>query len=278
MTQRPWPETHSLLREELLDLPAGVFGDPRVDAPVQALLAGEPQRALALLAAQPPDPRSAVALTAWARQSTATGIPVTSAPRRRSPPRTPSSNRSRETTRSPCSSRCWSGEGRPVCARRGRCWSMALRSGAMPGVQQALGYAAESVDVLSQYATQMGQQALLPWLTLMRADFSRRAGLQQDADALLAQARQQATSLQSPPRLALTYLVEGDWYAAPGSSPECLGWDLGPMNAPNPLPPRDLPRAAALWDQADACSWAGTSPGSGRRWRSGARGRPGWPA
>ena len=56
MTQLPWPATHSLLREELLDLPGAVFGDPRVDGPLQALLAGEPQRALALLAAQPARP------------------------------------------------------------------------------------------------------------------------------------------------------------------------------------------------------------------------------
>ena len=53
------------------------------------------------------------------------------------------------------------------------------------------------------------------------------------------------------PRLALTFLVEGDWAAAPGSSPEALGWDLAPQNVPSPLGASDLPRAAAAWNQAE---------------------------
>lgn len=251
MTQLPWPATHSLLREELLDIPGAVFGDPRVDAPLQAVLAGEPQRALALLAAQPPDPRSAVALTAWARQLDRNWYPGDVGAE--TAVATPDAFVEPQPGDHPAAFQL------AMVVRRGptdlrtprTLMEMALRSGTTPGVQQALGYAAESVTTLTQYAIQTGQQALMPWLTLMRADFSRRACLQPDADLLLAQARQQAAYLQSPPRLALTYLVEGDWYAAPGSSPECLGWDLAPQNAPNPLPPRDLPRATALWDQAD---------------------------
>jgi CHAT domain-containing protein len=251
MKQLPWPATHSLVREELLDLPAAVFGDPRVDGPLVALLAGEPRRALGLLAAQPPDPRSATVLTAWARQLDRNWYPGDVGAE--TAVVTPDSFVDPQPGDLPVPLQL------AMLVRRGptdlrtprTLLEMALRSGAGPGVQQSLAYAAESIDVLAAYAAQTGQQALLPWLMLMRADFSWRAGLQQDADTLLAQARQQAAQLQSPPRLALTYLVEGDWYAAPGSSPQSLGCDLAPLSAPSPLPPADLPRAAALWDQAD---------------------------
>ena len=53
MTHLPWLATQSLLRGELINIPGDVFADPRVDAPLQALLA-----------AQPPAPRSAVAPSA----------------------------------------------------------------------------------------------------------------------------------------------------------------------------------------------------------------------
>ncbi len=252
MTQLPWPATHSLLREELLEIPETVFGDPRVDAPLQALLSGEPQRALALLAAQPPDPRSVAVLTAWARQLDRNWYPGDVGAE--TAVVTPDAFVEPQQGDHPVAFQLAMLVHRgPTALRVPRTlMEMSLRMGQMPGVQQALAYAAESIDAMTQYATQTGQPALMPWLLLMRADFSRRAGLQQDADVLLAQARQQAASLPSPPRLALTYLVEGDWYAAPGSSSESLGWDLAPQNAPNPLPPRDLSRAAGLWDQADA--------------------------
>lgn len=252
MTPLPWPATHSLLREELLDIPATVFGDPRVDTPVRALLAGEPQRALALLAGSPPDPRSAAALTAWARQLDRNWYPGDVGAE--TAVITPDAFVEPQPGDHPVAQQLATVVQRgPTALRTPRTlMEMAFRAGQQPGVQQALGYAAESLDALTGYATGTGQQALFPWLMLMRADFSRRAGLARDADVLLAQARQQAAFLQSPARLALTYLVEGDWYAAPGASPEGLGWDLAPLLAPSPLPPRDLRRAAALWDQADA--------------------------
>ena len=59
--------TVSLIREELLDVPPVLTGDPAVDEPLTALLHGEPQRALALLQQQPSTPRITAALVAWAR-------------------------------------------------------------------------------------------------------------------------------------------------------------------------------------------------------------------
>lgn len=251
MPQLPWFATHSLLREEFLDIPTAAYGDPRLDGPVRALLAGEPQRALGLLATSPADPRASVALTAWARQLDRNWYP---------------GDVGAETATVSADGYVVPGRGDDAVAQqlvmiahRGptglrtarTLLEMALRGGAMLGVQQALALAAESLDAFAQYAAQTGQQFLMPWITLMRADFSRRANLQADADALLVVARQQATFLQSGPRLALTYLVEGDWYAAPGSSAESLGWDLAPQNDPCPLA-GDFSRAVSLWDQAEA--------------------------
>ncbi|MCL6667523.1 CHAT domain-containing protein [Streptomyces panaciradicis] len=84
----------------------------------------------------------------------------------------------------------------------------------------------------------------------------RRDGNPQ-ADQLLADARRQIAVLGDAGRMALTYLVEGDWYATPGSSPEALGWDLAPQQAPSPLQPADMSRASALYDQAE-CLLGGT--------------------
>ena len=273
MTQLPWPATHSLLREELLDIPTTVYGDPLVDAPLQALLAGEPQRALALLTAQPPDPRSAEVLTAWARQldrnwypgdiGAETAVVTPDAFIQPKPDDHPATFLlAMLVLRGPTALRV------PRTLME-----MSLRAGAMQGVQEALANAAQSIDAFTQYANQTGQPALLPWLALMRADFSRRAGIPQDADVLLAQARQQAALLQSPPRMALTYLVEGDWYAAPGSSPESLGWDLAPIDAPSPLPHVTCRAPQHCGTRPTRSSPAGTSRASGRPSRSGGRGR-----
>jgi CHAT domain-containing protein len=250
MSQLPGSATHSLLREELLDIPTGVFGDPRVDEPLSALLAGEPQRAFALLAAQPPNPRSAVALTAWARQLDRNWYPGDVGAE--TAVATPDAFVEPQPGEDSIAFQIAMLVQPTYLFTRRTLLEMAMRSGTVPEVQQVLGFALDSVDMLTNYATQSGQHQLIAWLTLIRADFSRRAGVQKDADLLLAQARQLASDLRSPPRLALTYLIEGDWYAAPGSSPEALGWDLGTLSGSNPLQPPDLPRAVALWAQAEA--------------------------
>jgi len=278
MPALPWFATHSLLREELLDIPAGAYGDPRLDEPVRALLAGEPQRALGLLATRPAGPRASVALTAWARQLDRNWYPGDVGAE--------TAVVSNDAFVEPHVEDDAVALQLAMVVRRGptalrttrTLLEMSLRAGAMPGVQEALAYAAQSLDTLTQYATQTGQQALMPWITLMRADFSRRASLQADADALLGLARQQAAFLQSGPRLALTYLVEGDWYAAPGSSPESLGWDLAPQEVASPLA-GDFARAVSLWDQADAAlaGWdvprLRTALALRRAWQAGLAGR-----
>ena len=74
-------------------------------------------------------------------------------------------------------------------------------------------------------------------------------------------------------RLACTFLLEGDWYATPGSSPEALGFDLGDAELPSPfLDRRDVPRAAAAYDRADELLAGIDEPRAHARARAPARG------
>ena len=91
------------------------------------------------------------------------------------------------------------------------------------------------------------------FLGLAHADLLRRAGNGEDAGAALDQVRERYRQA-GPSGLvgwASTFLVEGDWYATPGSSPEALGFDLAYWGAPSPLASqRDLARAASAYDRA----------------------------
>ncbi|SDP03058.1 CHAT domain-containing protein [Pedococcus dokdonensis] len=241
--------TTSLLREELLDVPPALTGNPAFDGPLTALLHGEPRRALDLLQGAPPG-RTTAALTAWARQldrnwypgdvGAEVGLDPDGAFVQPRPTQDPVEGGTEMLTAYG-----------PNGLRTPRTLvELSMRMGAMPGVQQAVGQGDQYLGWLSQYAQATGQPALVQWTFLAGADLHRRAGDPGHA-ALLEGARQQAQSLGDSPRLALTFLAEGDWAAAPGSSPEALGWDLAPQNVPSPLGVSDLPRAAAAWDQAE---------------------------
>ena len=91
------------------------------------------------------------------------------------------------------------------------------------------------------------------FLSLAHADLLRRAGNGEDAGAALDQVRERYR--QAGPSgvagWACTFLVEGDWYATPGSSPEALGFDLANWGSPSPrASQRDLARAASAYDRA----------------------------
>jgi CHAT domain-containing protein len=98
-------------------------------------------------------------------------------------------------------------------------------------------------------------QALTVFLEF--ADLLHRAGKLDDAEKVLAAVRQDhqalaANGVANPVGQACTFLVEGDWYAMPGSSPEALGFDLALLSGRPPfLAGRDLVRAAAAYDRAD---------------------------
>jgi CHAT domain-containing protein len=88
------------------------------------------------------------------------------------------------------------------------------------------------------------------------ADLLHRADGWDDADRFMAYMRDQYASLTAedaadPVGWACTQLVEGDWYATPGSCPEALGFDLATQTIPSPfLDRRDLARAAAAYERA----------------------------
>jgi CHAT domain-containing protein len=95
------------------------------------------------------------------------------------------------------------------------------------------------------------------WPTLVWADLLQRAGRDQEAGALLADVRSYASAAARDTGdrvgLACTHLVEGDWYATPGSSPEALGCVLAsrPTAAPQSSR-RDNARAVTAYESAAA--------------------------
>jgi CHAT domain-containing protein len=241
--------TFSLLREELLDVPPALTGNPALDAPITALLHGEPRRALDLLQGQPAT-RTTAALSAWARQLDRNWYPGDVGAEVGLDPE--GAFVQPQPTQDPVEygTEMLAAYG-PTGLRTPRTLvELSLRMGAMPGVQQAVAQADQYLGWLSQYAQATGQPALVQWTFLAGADLHHRAGDSGYA-GWLQNARQQAQAMGDRPRLALTFLVEGDWAAAPGSSAEALGWDLAPQNAPSPLGVSDLSRATAAWNQAE---------------------------
>jgi CHAT domain-containing protein len=92
------------------------------------------------------------------------------------------------------------------------------------------------------------------WIVrLAHAELLLRAGNVQEADTALHRLREdyKRAGASELVGLARTYLVEGDRYATPGSSPEALGFDLIVAGAsPSLAARRDLARAASAYDRA----------------------------
>jgi CHAT domain-containing protein len=121
--------------------------------------------------------------------------------------------------------------------------------------QELAGGAAGSMQRLASALESGGAHAAAAGLAF--ADLQRRARQHEEAEATLAIVRSDLERLSDEaayrPMLANTYLVEGDWFATPGSSPEALGFDLPTLNVASPfLALRDPARAAAAYDQAGA--------------------------
>ncbi|MFC0682796.1 CHAT domain-containing protein [Lysobacter korlensis] len=217
-----------------------------LDACLAALLAGEAKRALGLLSRSQQNPRVTAALTAWARLLDGNRYPggiggetagtvdaaVTPAP---GPPL--------ETLLEHIAA-----YGPPGLATVRTLLELALRAGNLGGVQQAVATGINGLQQLGNTAAGVGFPAIGQWATLAGADLLRRAGMP-DWQSWMQQARAMAAE---PAQLALTFLVEGDWRAAPGSSPEAMGLDLAAMTRPSPLGIRDLAAAGELWANAAA--------------------------
>jgi CHAT domain-containing protein len=122
----------------------------------------------------------------------------------------------------------------------------------VPAIVDASGQTAERLESAVQ-----GFPGNTPSLSvaLAVADLFQRAG-RADAEWALTTVRRKhqlltRNSVANPVGCACTFLVEGDWYATPGSSPEALGFDLATNTVPSPfLGRRDLARASAAYDRA----------------------------
>lgn len=232
-------------------------GDPQahLDACLSALVAGEAKRALGLLADSRQTPRVTAALTAWAKlidgnrypggggaETSGTVMDATVAVSLGPPLESLVEH--------------IAAYGPPGLANIRTLIEYTLRAGNHGGAQQAVGVGITGLQALGNTAAGLGYPAIAQWATLAGADLFRRAGMP-DWEPWLQQARAMATD---PAQLAVTFLVEGDWHAAPGSSPEAMGWDLGAMNVPSPLGAPDLTAAEPLWAQASTLVAAAPPP------------------
>ncbi|MFC7534096.1 hypothetical protein [Actinoplanes sp. GCM10030250] len=134
-----------------------------------------------------------------------------------------------------------------------------MRAGSDVAAGQMAAQAIRSLESLSVLAHRHGAVALGHWCHIAAADLMHRIGRLDPARRLLEQARTATTLLNLPGLVAVTYLVEGDWSATPGSHPESLGFDLAPQAERNPgLARRDPARAAVSYTAA--ASWAAGLP------------------
>lgn len=253
----------SLVREDLHGIPgpalaaaeAGLSQQPKsrqfqLDACLAALAAGEPKRALRLLDPSRQSARVTAVLTAWAVQLDGNWYPGSvGAETKLDPAIAYPSTRPGPPTVELLEQLVSHGPTGLLNART--LLERSLREGAQPGVQQAFGLARDNLDNLVTYADSHDLHDIGVWAVLALADICHRAGLPQ-GDDLLEAARQRATRLGDSGRHALSYLLEGDWYAAPGSTPESLGWDLAPEDVANPWPQPDPARATNCYDRAEA--------------------------
>jgi hypothetical protein len=134
-----------------------------------------------------------------------------------------------------------------------------LRSGNAVAAGQMATQGISALGKLSGLAHRHGAVALGHWCDIAAADLMRRVGRDEQATRLLEQARTATTLLNLPGLVAVTYLVEGDWSATPGSHPESLGFDLAHPSGRRPAPARRDPDRAAVSYTA-AASWAAGLP------------------
>lgn len=132
-----------------------------------------------------------------------------------------------------------------------------LRRGNPAAARQMADVAINNLRRFAAYAEQTGWPGPCLWALAAQADLAHRAGRGEIGAQVLATARTVAAQIGMPGIVALTHLIEGDWWATPGSSPEALGYDLGVQRQASPgAGLADLERAAACFSAAEQAAMA----------------------
>jgi len=214
-----------------------------VDASYAALAAGEPKRALRLLdeigTGDPGLSRHAAALRVWARQLDRNWYPGgigaetvdEHAPTVTPAPGAPETELIEQLI----------ANGPPGLApTRAICADLA-RTGNGPALLQLTAQGMQGLQTLAVASARLQALGIAAWCEIAAADLAQRSGHTAAAE-LMGQARATATRFGLTGVVALSHLIEGDWYATPQSCPEALGFDLPARQRPN-TSPRDLRRA-----------------------------------
>ena len=128
--------------------------------------------------------------------------------------------------------------------------SMMLRA---PGVADRIaGSALQSLGRFGELAQKAGAVSAALWAQAARTDIARRIGRLAEAREALASIRTAYEAEGDPVGVAATWLLEGDWLATPGASPESLGLRLEDESVPSFATQRDDAAAAQSYSRAAA--------------------------
>jgi len=135
-----------------------------------------------------------------------------------------------------------------------------IRKSAPPALallQSALG----DLQLFKEVALECNAPASACWAMQSQADLMHLCGNFVDAQQQLVRAREIYVAAGDGIGVACTHMVEGDWWATPGSSPEGLGLDLAGRPEPSPFSQsQDTARAAQAYDLAESALCASDTP------------------
>jgi CHAT domain-containing protein len=126
--------------------------------------------------------------------------------------------------------------------------SMRMRTA--QGADNVAGGAFKSLMSFADLAAGIGAVTAALWARAAATDIARRTGRLADARAALVDIRTDHATLQDSVGIAATWLLEGDWLATPGSSPDSLGLRLEDESPPSFADQRDDGAAAGAYAQA----------------------------
>lgn len=224
----------------------------RVDETYAALLAGEPKRARRILGqveASPELQRLRAALSTWVTQLDGNWYPGNVGAEVPTPPAS--------VTPSPGDGELQLlehvvAEGPPALLTYRAILNGFLGRGQVDLAREIADHAITLLEGLVAFGTEHELPATVLWARLAQADTAHRSYRPDLAAEVLAEVRASCEQLGLPHLTALSLMMEGDWEATPGSSPEALGVALAPQPEPPVAASADgLARAADHYDAAE---------------------------